>query len=336
MKKCRLALACVTLAGGAGCLDVPFEEPVADRSQAIKNGIPASAADLFGTVAVLDNDGVQYCSGALVSPTCVVTAAHCVVLQDDATGQIVAKLGPANLQIVAGALDVANAPPEQIFHVRKVVLHQGFPVPGTISAVTLARAEDIALLLLETPVRTMPSIPLVSPEQLDVLLHEGRPVVIAGYGARDEHGQSSGTLYFGETPFQQRSATEFSAGAPGSPDGCGGDSGGPASLIIGGEPHLLGISARALRSPSGPECGEGGIYTLVPTYGAWLEENADGELAPIGGDLRGGCSVSGLWRASNSPSIALLGPLIASAFMAFCRRSHRQATNPARAARLQP
>ena len=323
MRKRPIILVCAALAGGAGCGDYLPEGPLAEHSQAIKDGDPATAAGAFGAVAILDNDGVQYCSGVLVSATCVVTAAHCVVLQDDATGEVIAELGPANMRVVAGALDATDVPVEQTYRIRKVVRHEGFPVPGTIGSVTLSRAEDIALLMLDTPVQTMSPVLRVSPDELDVLLHEGTPVVIAGYGARDENGQLSGSLYFGETPFQQRNETEFSAGAPGSPDGCAGDSGGPASILQGGEPHLLGISVRAIRSPGGPDCGEGGIYTLVPAYRSWLEENADGELPITGDEARGGCSVSGLRRASGGPRMGLLGALMVIAFRIIRRRIRR-------------
>ncbi|WNG32255.1 trypsin-like serine protease [Archangium violaceum] len=325
MKKCSIVLASLLLGGSTGCSDIPSTNPVLQRrSQAIKDGRPATADRLFGTVAVLDNDGVQECSGVLISPTTVVTAAHCVVLQDGATGQIAAELGPANLQVLAGALDVRDATPEQLFRIRKVIRHPRFPVPGTFNAGDLDRAEDIALLLLETPVQTVPVVPLLPPEALDVLLHPGTPVVIAGYGARDERGRFSGTLYFAETPFQQRNATEFSAGAPGSPDSCSGDSGGPALLMIDGVPHLLGLSARALHSPSGADCGDGGIYTLVPAYHRWLEENS-GSAEGVEQDP-GGCAVSGPGRPSDGQGLALVGVWMVSTFVAFWRRPGRQNT----------
>lgn len=320
MKTWRIALASATFVLGAGCADVPPADPVTERSLTIIGGRPAVSPEPLGAVAVLDSDGTQYCTGALVSATCVVTAAHCVVLQDEATGDIVAELGPANMRVVAGSLSAANVPSEQVFRVRKVVRHQGFQAPRGASAANLDRANDIALLLLEAPVRTMTPVPLVSPEKLDVLVREGSPVTIAGYGARDAYGRASGTLYFGETPFRRRNATEFSAGTYGSPDGCVGDSGGPASISVGGEPHLLGIGIRALRSPGGPECGEGGIYTLIPAYQSWLEQNAGGEFGPVGDDMRSGCSFGRLRRGSGNPSNALLDVLIASVFAALRRR----------------
>lgn len=332
MRSRLVALACAALGGLGGCSDVLPGDPVEEQSFAIKDGRPATPDALFGAVAVLDSDGVQECSGVLISPSCVVTAAHCVVLQDEVTGELLAELGPANLRVAAGALDVTDAPPEQTFRIRKVVRHQGFPAPGTIGARELARAEDIALLLLETPVQTMPPVPLVPPEALDDLLDEGAPVVIAGYGARGEPGEPSGALYVGETPFQKRNATEFSAGAPGSPDSCPGDSGGPACLMIAGEPHLLGISVRALGSPAGADCGDGGIYTLAPAYGRWIAENADGE-APVTGDGEapaaglegappGGCAVGRTGRSmDHQRGVGANVALMAGAIAMLVRRS---------------
>jgi secreted trypsin-like serine protease len=323
MRAWRAALVGMALAAGAGCEGVAPEELVDSRSHAIKNGAPATSANFFGAVAVLDGDGIQYCSGSLVSATCVVTAAHCVVLQDDATGEVVAELGPANLRVAAGALEVASVPPERAIRVRKVVRHPGFAAPGTARPAGLARADDIALLLLEEPIRTMHPVPLAAPDEFETLLDEGTPIVIAGYGARDEYGQASGTLFFGETPFRERNETEFWAGAPSAPDACVGDSGGPAALLVGGDPRLLGIGVRAFRSPGGPECGEGGVYTLVATYRSWLEENADGELSAAADDAPRGCSVGGPLRGSNHPGAARLGALVAGALVALARAKRR-------------
>jgi Trypsin len=322
----------MALAAGPGCEGVSPAGPAAQRSFPIKNGAPAAITNLFGAVAVLDSDGVHYCSGALVSATCVVTAAHCVVLQDDATGEVVAELGPANMRVAAGVLEAASVPSEHALRIRKVVRHPGFGALGAAGPAGLARADDIALLLLEEPVQTMPPVPLAAPDELDALLYEGAPLVIAGYGARDEYGRASGTLFFGETPFQQRNATEFSAGTPGAPDGCVGDSGGPATLLVGGEPRLVGLGVRALRSPGGPECGEGGVYTLVTAYRSWLEESADGELPVAADDVSHGCSVSGPARGSNRLGIARLGALVAGALIALWRRSPKASPADARPA----
>lgn len=337
MRKRFIVLACLVAGGDAECSDIAIEDPVASQSQAIKDGNPATGANLFGAVAVLDSDGAQGCSGVLVSPTCVVTAAHCVVLQDGLTGEIVAELGPANLQVLAGALEVANSTAEQIFRVRKVLRHHRFPGPGALNSGHIERAEDIALLLLEDPVRTMPPVPLIPLEALNVLLDEGPSVVIAGYGAQDELGQFAGSLHFAETPFLERGTTEFSAGGPGSPDTCSGDSGGPALLVIAGEPHLIGVSVRALRSPDGPACGEGGIYTLVPVYRSWLEESAEGELPVTGAVSPNGCSIVGSRWPSGGAGGALFGAWMASFLAASWRSSRRPrrlaADAPAPAAR---
>jgi secreted trypsin-like serine protease len=270
------------------------------RAQPILGGKLATTAEYFGTVALLEQ-GATMCTGTLIAPTVVVTAAHCVVITDDATGEIKGVLQAQDLTVVAGALQVAGAPADKRFGVRSVIPHPAYPGPSTADPEGLGRDEDIALLLLRSPVAALQPVALLSSAELDAALTPNTPLTISGYGALSAQGAVSGKLYLAETPYKRRNAKELIAGAKGKPDTCPGDSGGPAYLMRDGVPALVGATSRASALAS-DSCGDGGIYTLVPAYGAWMKESSQGEYPPMSG--AGGSGGAGSAGGGAGPSDA--------------------------------
>lgn len=279
----RLLSLCVPLSGCGSRAN--GDELHVPARQAILNGTPATMDELLSTVALVDGGGFQHCTGVLVSPQVVLTAAHCVVLQDGASGRIVADLGPQHLQVVAGGLDSENPLASQLYSIDDIRRHPEFtggdhaqaqdaPVqdgpsyegPGDVVEHGGQRA-DIALVLLEREVTTLAPAETSSMEVLSRLSVDD-PLVIAGYGARTLDGRTSGELIVAETPFRRTFGGEFLAGASGHPDTCPGDSGGPAYFPE--DLSVLGIASRGVSSDR--ICGDGGIYTLVPAYTAWIDE----------------------------------------------------------------
>ena len=271
----------VTLLAHAACASRANDENdrVTTRCSAIVGGRPATVAEQLSAVAVTDIDGTQVCTGVLIAPTVVVTAAHCTVLQDSSTGEVIADLEPEDLSVVAGALTSADVRVDQIFEIRKIVTHPQFT--GTIgepSPEGLGNAHDIALLLLARPVIALQPTAIPSLGMVDAVL-AGRPTLtIMGYGATDPSGARVGTLQIGNTTYGGRDESEFVAGGAGDADACAGDSGGPAYSVV-EEPWLIGIAVRG-RPPLEQGCGGGGVYTLLPAFSTWLEQNANGEYSP--------------------------------------------------------
>lgn len=133
----RLAAILLLLAAPAASQDGPLGLRTADE-----------AAGWEG-VGRLDIDGKGFCTGALIAPDLVLTAAHC--LFDRATG---APVDPARVEFRAG---LRNGTALATRAVRRAVAHPGYrfdPAAGAAHS-----REDLALLQLAQPIRSTQVLP---------------------------------------------------------------------------------------------------------------------------------------------------------------------------------
>lgn len=225
-----VALAAASLAASAG----PAEgAPTADAS--IIGGKPA-AAD-WGFVASVHQDGRFNCSGSVVSPTAVVTAAHCV------------RAGATRLTVWTGRFKL-GAPGYQS-GVSSVAVHPNYPLAGF---------PDVAVLRLSVPTPS-PPIPLATPSEDAAYVYPGQSLSIAGFGQRNP-------LVFGKRKVGALMATDVivrtrctrdrkfvpaamicaigrSLNRYIARDSCRGDSGGPLAALIPEGPRLFGVNSYA-------------------------------------------------------------------------------------------
>lgn len=251
----------------------------------IINGQPAEASQIFGTVYLQVGSG--NCTGTLIAPSVVVTAAHCVAPQP---GTFI----PANqILVAAGVLDVGYATNDQVYAVAGVAAHPQFTYLQsgyTNDPTGLGNMYDLAVLVLARPVQTLSPVPLFPYGSFDPQVPSGATVLISGYGMTQTNGYgSSGRLYLANTPYQRRSDTELLLGGTGVPDTCSGDSGGPTYAIVGGQPYLIGATSRGIAGTT-VECGAGGIATFVPAFESWITEITGGAYTPGASPPGGGGS----------------------------------------------
>ncbi|MBA5800334.1 DNA/RNA non-specific endonuclease [Rhizobium changzhiense] len=219
------------------------------------------------------------CTGVLVAPRVVLTAAHC---------------GGAINRIMAGGTTVLPnlSADARVIAVRKAVVHPDYRAHPR-------NENDITVLILDAPALTPPAV-LATPEEIGAA--SGFDIV--GFGYNDPTrplglgtkrrvtvdlpaimarapGEDLGQLpeMFGFHPNYEFVAGRKMLGK----DSCNGDSGGPIYIPVGGNFKLAGLTSRATRGAS-VGCGDGGIYVQPQRFREWIDATvAAAGVEPLGG-----------------------------------------------------
>lgn len=239
----------------------------------IVGGQPVGWKDYPSCVCVGDEIEL-FCTGVLVGPRTVLTAAHCAV---DRFGSV--RL-PSRVMVGASRI---GEPGAMFVRVRRGAVHEQY----LASRLTAVPDGDLCVLELERELdpELYPFVPIAS--EPDVRASDR--VELVGYGNSNAAGNAGfGVLRAVASPmFAPASAdaladalgftprTEFIAGARGlKKDTCRGDSGGPAYVRVMGDEglhaQLAGLTSR-MTAEATEVCGDGGVYTMVAPYVAWIE-----------------------------------------------------------------
>lgn len=210
----------ITTAVGAGCVDRPAEiGDIGQTAAPIIGGAPTTA---FPAVGFLQTS-VGQCTGTLIAPHTVITAAHCIY-DSIVNGQIG---GSFSFGAGGGTFDEEIAVVDMFAH--------RYYDPGVI------RKFDVGLVRLATvPVGIEPMV--WNEGELDATL-VGAEVVVVGYGVTDGETQTGG----GEKRQVGLTVDTLTAEHLGVGDAnrniCQGDSGGPTILNIDGVDTVLAVSS---------------------------------------------------------------------------------------------
>ena len=217
----------------------------------------------LGVSWIADPFYAHFCGGTVYSEKWIVTAAHCVVGNS-----------PADIVITAGTNVLEPGSVRR--NVNRIVVKAGYA--------GATRGKDIALLELLDPLpigERISLLPLLQPGDEGAMLVEDAPLMVAGWGATAEGGDSVIRLQHLEVPYVPREVCNQPIGydgrvledmicagfTGGGGDSCQGDSGGPIDARKDGKPVLAGIVSW------GDGCAQPnkvGVYTRVTRFTDWV------------------------------------------------------------------
>ncbi|XP_022709731.1 trypsin-1-like isoform X2 [Varroa jacobsoni] len=241
----------------------------------IVGGTPVQPGTFPWQVSVRRN-GYGICGGAIISPTEIITAAHCV-----------SSVSAERYQILAGATDFRNLKNStQVRRVSEILIHPKY-------AGLIAVRYDVALLRLDGALDFVGSKGLVAPICLPRRSYQVKgDVIITGWGRTKEGGNTSKVLNAVTVPVMSDTmcrlylsrrlvtilfapydgSSMFCAGRfQGGVDSCQGDSGGPAVQTVDGRATLVGIvswgfGCARMMSP--------GVYAEVAKFMDFIDDHS--------------------------------------------------------------
>lgn len=245
---------------------------------AVVGGSGVSVSDVPWQVLFIMDEAIV-CGGSLVSPTQIVSAAHCFT--DQPLGDIQAWAGVTNMS------DRSNA---SALSIKSITSHPNFN--------SSTYANDIALVTLAAPVPARLGATTIGlPVRQDAAAWPaaGTTATISGWGETDPAVLVASDPLQAATVEVLASPSEATCGLygalylpaeqvcagqiEGAVDACEGDSGGPLTVYVNGEPLLAGISSTGFGCAA---AGYPGLYVRTTSYLDWLAANGV-DLSVAGG-----------------------------------------------------
>ena len=165
-KRTTAAILVLLVLGIAGSAPAGSATAAPLARSSIVGGAPADPAQ-WPFAAAIFRKGRMHCSGAVISPTRVLTAAHCLD-----------GFNLANLQVITGRPDLRNVTAGQAIPVASGRIHPDYEQTGL---------HDVGVINLASPT-TAPPVALATPDQNAAVTGVGAQLQVAGFGATSPYG----------------------------------------------------------------------------------------------------------------------------------------------------